>query len=301
MRKLTLVLPGGGACGRWQAGVIQYLSDAGVLPQINLICGTSVGGLNTIAVGKYLHSMEGFKAMWASIKSNKDIFDGMLQFKTFWDVIGMVGQIFNTNKGKSILTPKGLYTLLDKEFGNVTIGDLAVPVMITSTELTHGERYMFSSIDHPEIKSNFVGKCTSAIPLAFPAVEQEKYLFSDGGLGRNNPIDVAITEGSTHIILIGTTPDTYPVKEMKNTIVEVALRMEDIIMHIFEEESWEAKTDYAEKQKLDPTLPIIKFLDIYPSESTGDALNFGNVEQFQKGYDFAVANLPEKVLTEFLK
>ena len=299
--KLALVLTGGGACGRWQAGVLNYLYEVGIIPQISFICGTSVGGLNTLLTAKYNNNPEPLKNMWEGIKKNGDVFEGMLQFNNFWDVLGMLSQAFRTNKGQALLTPKGLYKIIDRELGAINLGGLSIPVKITTTDLNAGERYVFDSVKLPNHNAGVVAKATSAIPLAFPAVSFSPYLFVDGGLGRNNPVDLAIENGATHIILVGTSPDIYPRQEVTNNIPSIALRMSDIIMHIFEEEAWDEMDDYKEKQTLDATLPTIKFLDLYPSETTGSALNFANVEQYQKGYDFALINLPLEKINEFLK
>ena len=284
--KLALVLPGGGACGRWQAGVISYLQELGL--KFDLVCGTSVGGLNTLAVAKGGNVSE----LWAQIKSDKDVYEGMLQFNSFFDFLGMAGQIFNSNKGKSILKPTGLYKLLDREFGGLVMSDLKVPVKITATDLNAGERYVFDSMLTPSMNCGIIAKATSAIPLAFPAVDFTPALFVDGGLGRNNPVEVAVKAGATHIILIGTSPDVYPAKTVKNNVLDIALRMQDIIMHVFEEEAWDS---------MDKHNGPVKFLDLYPKESTGSALKFNNVEQFDKGKNFALMNLSPEKMSEFLK
>lgn len=303
--KLAFVLPGGGACGRWQIGVLKYLYDMGVFPKINLVCGTSVGGLNTLMVGKYLNNFQAAVDLWSNIKSNKDVFNGMLQFNSFWDYVGMASQIFKTNQGKSILDPVGLYHLLDTNFGNMQLKDLLVPIIITTTDMSTGERLTFDSTKNPLYKCADLGKCTSAIPLAFPAypeyVNNQLDLCVDGGLGRNVPIDCAISAGSTHIILIGTSPDAFPREEITNNVLSIAMRIEDIVMHAFEEDCWNSKENYEEKSKLNSVIyPPIKILDIYPQESTGSALNFSNVEQFAAGYNYAKDNLPQEVFTAFL-
>jgi predicted acylesterase/phospholipase RssA len=304
--KLVFVLPGGGACGRWQAGVLKYLFDMGVFPKINLVCGTSVGGLNTLLIGKYLKNFEKAADLWASIKSNKDIFNGMLQFNNFFDYVGMAGQVFKSNKGKSVLDPVGLYHLLDREFGDMFLKDTQVPVVITTTDIATGEKLIFSTEKNPFYKAADLGKATSAIPLAFPAVEvyvENKIdLQSDGGCLRNNPVCYAIESGATHIILIGTSPDVYPRREIKNNVLDIALRIPDVIMHANEEASWDTKGDYELLHALLPDkYPQIKIYDIYPEHDTGSALNFGNVEQFGFGYNFAKDKMPPEIIEAFLK
>jgi hypothetical protein len=101
------------------------------------------------------------------------------------------------------------------------------------------------------------------------------------------------------VILIGTSPDAYPAKPIKNNILEIALRLQDVVMHSNEEASWDEKEDYEARMKTE-NLPPIKFLDIYPDTSTGSALQFGNVEQFAAGYQYAEKNYPAELLAAFL-
>jgi len=304
MNKLALCLPGGGACGRWQAGVMQYLCDINVLQSVDIVCGTSVGGLNGLLFAKDpLHFSENVK-LWEKIKSNKDVYLGMLQFNNFFDILGMVGQLFKTNKGKSLLDPAPLYRLIDKTFGDMQIKDLKLPVRITATNLNVGERIVIDSETCSDYKVSEVAKATSAIPIVFPAVdywrEGEKELCVDGGLGRNNPVEIGIESGATHIILIGTSPDIYPPKKVKNNVLDIAVRTQDIIMRTFEEEAWEEK-EYREKLHMiaPEKFPEIKILDIYPETSTGSALDFCNVASFYAGYKFAAENFPQEIFDAF--
>ena len=302
--KLTVVLPGGGACGRWQVGVLKYFYDMGLFPKIKLVCGTSVGGLNGLLVSRYHADFDKAVSMWAGIICNKHIFNGMMQLNNFWDFLGMIGQLFKSNKGKSLLDPVGLYQTIDRVFGNDTLADLMIPVIITTTDLSTGERVVIDSITCSQYKASEIAKATSAIPIAFPPVDYwvdgVKDLCCDGGLGRNNPVEIAIEQGATHILLIGTSPDIYPRKEVKAKVLDIAPRCLELVMHFFEEDAWEEKEYYEEKRLLDKTLPEIKFLDIYPEESTGSALEFGNVEQFQKGYDYALQHYPIEVIEAWL-
>ena len=303
--KLVFVLPGGGACCRWQAGALYYfltqLQALGVKP--DLMCGTSGGGLNSLKVAKG-EGPEALKALWAGVKSNKDIFNGMVQFNNIFDDIGMVSQTFKDNKGVSVVDPVGLYHLADKEFGNTELKDLALPVIIATTDMSTGERMAFSTAANPTYKCADLAKATSAIPLAFPGVNiyvnNQNDLHNDGGILRNNPVCYAIDAGATHIILIGTSPDSYPRADVKNNVLAVAVRLQDVIMHANEEESWEEKEDYEQRMKTDPTLPPIKFLDIYPAEPTGSALNFGDATLWDRGAAFAQASYSSAQLAAFL-
>lgn len=304
--KLAIALPGGGACGRWQAGAVKYLLEliTDVGHNVDLICGTSVGGLNTLITSKYINVPQKIYDLWENIRSNKDVFLGMMQFNNFWDYIGMMGQTFKTNKGLSILDLSPLYHLLDTTFGDSQLKDLLTQAIITTTDMNTGERLIFDSTKNPLYKCADLGKCTSAIPLVFPAFPETVNgltdLCNDGGVGRNNPIDVVIENSSTHIILIGTSSDVFPRVDMKADVLSIAMRMQNVIMHAFEEDSWKAKEQYETYHQLAPDkYPLIKFLDIYPQESTGSCLDFSNIEQFDKGYNYTKTNITRDVLIKF--
>lgn len=305
--KLAIVLPGGGALGRFQCGIIKRILEllTKFNQKVDLVCGTSVGGLNTLMIGKYLNNFQGAIDIWNNIKKNSDVYLGMMQFNNFWDYVRMAKQTFIDNKGKSIIDPSPLYHMLDTQFGDTQLKDLLVQIIVTTTDMSTGERLVFDSVKNPLYKCNDLGKCTSAIPIIFPPVAEQVNGLTDwcvdGGLGRNDPVSVAIAEGATHIILIGTSPDAFLRVDITANILGIATRLEDVIMHAFEEDSWDKKEQYEMYHTLAPqTYPLIKFLDIYPTTNTGSCLDFTNVEQLQKGYDFAVMNITDDNFKQFL-
>lgn len=50
MKKLGLVLSGGGGKGSYEIGVWRYLKEIGLDKKISVISGTSVGGLNAALI-----------------------------------------------------------------------------------------------------------------------------------------------------------------------------------------------------------------------------------------------------------
>lgn len=302
--KLVLVLPGGGSRGRWQFGVIYWLYQIGVLNYIDLICGTSVGGLNALLTAKNINNMKNALDVWLSIKNNSNIYDGMFKFTNLFDFAGMTSQIIKDNKGKCIIYPKGLYRLIDNYFCDMCLKDLSCKVSITTTTLCNGEMQEINSDVNPNFKVALLAKLTSAIPVIFPSIEFESDLGVDGGLGRNNPVALAIKHGATKIILIGTTSDKIQIKKINNNIIDVASRLESVIMHIFEEYAWDEVEQYKRLSILDPNrYPTIEFLDIYPKnneECENDVLNFTKVETLQNGYNNAIKNITPQILKNFL-
>jgi predicted acylesterase/phospholipase RssA len=309
--KLVLVLPGGGSRGRWQFGAIYRLYQIGVLDRVDLICGTSVGGLNTLFTAKYKSDMEKPLSIWNSIKKNSDVYDGIMRLRTPFDFVRLLAQIFTDNKARSILNPRGLYSLIDREFAGLKIKDLSCPVCLATTNMSTADFVEISTMSDPDFSAAQLAKLTSAIPIIFPAVEfaNEGYtdLGVDGGMGRHNPVKLAIKNGATKIILIGTSPHKIPREALRKDVVSLGGRLENALMHIFEESSWDEADLYKKFSELDAVqYPPIEFLDLYPKDGTYNleyeinALDFSGTMTMQNGYDHAVRNFSPEVIGDFL-
>jgi predicted acylesterase/phospholipase RssA len=306
--KLALVLPGGGSFGRWQMGPLYWLYQIGILNRVDFICGNSVGGLNTLITAKYIDNMDGAVAIWNNITKNSDVYKGMMQFNTFWDWMGMVSQILKDNKGLSILNPDGLYKLLDTEV-SVPLSQLKRPVYAITSDLAAAEVLCINSIQDPDFMANELGKCTSAIPAVFPLrdvqLRGQRAVNADGGIVKNDPIDIAIKNGATKILLIGTSPDTIDTNfTMKTDIISMAQRLEPFLMHFGEESSWSTMEQYKEYNKLAPDkYPTIEFLTLYPNDRTetgNNSLDFTNTFALQKGLDHASKDWTKEIIEQFL-
>lgn len=294
--KLALVLPGGGALGAVQAGIIAYYYQLGVIDYVDLICGTSVGGLDTLTLAKNKKQFHKFIELWMNIKENKDVYDGILE-GGFGGILAIIGQTFKDNGGKCILKPTGLHKILEKEFGDMKIKDLETEVVITATNYSTGKMAQFYSKMNENILCKEVAKMTSAIPIVFPTVEWNKDWYIDGGLGANSPITTAIENKATKILLIGTAPDNNGRVNIKNDVISVALRLEHVIMEVFEEWAWKEVEAY----KSNPNNPTIEFFDSYPDFDGGSALDFKNCrENFIKGYQYAHKNVDIDKLYDML-
>jgi len=289
--KKVIVLPGGGADGYFQVGVLKRADELGKLgPSIDLICGTSVGGLIGLKLAMDNGETDGICALFASIKENKDIYKGMLQFSSIWDDIGMASQIMKDNKGVSVLDALPLHKLIDETFGDMRMGELPIHCIITVVNLSKGIRAVFDSTVDKDVLVAEVAKATAAIEGIFQGIVIKGDLYGDGGALRNNPVCYAIEAGATDILLIGTSADEYPRKEVPNKLLQVIMRLLEAEMHDNEEASWDELVDYNKRRELDPTLPEVKCTDIYPPNGTpSDALNFKNKKWlFEAGYKKAV-------------
>lgn len=158
----ALVLCGGGAAGRWQAGVLTGLAQAGIIEKASVIVGTSVGGLNAGLFSVYGGNLPPVEELSADVGENilppppgYDLDAGHLVADTFttepppppwytaidvwedikknedvykgrmdlWGKIGAgIGFLFNT--ADSILDAAPLRSRLDNIFGELRLGDI---------------------------------------------------------------------------------------------------------------------------------------------------------------------------------
>ena len=97
--QIALALSGGAAKGDFEVGVVRYLYDTGVRPQI--LCGTSVGSINALKLAEgeasgpradgYLQGLPGLIAIWESLSGDQDMWelsDEWTNLKTTqWDAL----------------------------------------------------------------------------------------------------------------------------------------------------------------------------------------------------------------------
>ena len=280
--KVALVLVGGGSRGRFQAGALKWIEQIGLLNRVDFIVGTSVGGLNALAVSRYWGAFDKVIDMWRNITCNDDIYAGKVDI---WGVAKVLAFKF-----KSVLDPNGLYKVLKTHFDGFKLSHLSVPVAITTMNLNtrKGEVFFWGR----DIDCVLAGKLTSAIPGIFQAQEIDGVIYVDGGVSNNEPIETAIKLGATKVIVIGAGVKEAETQTVKNTAVDVLTGTLNALLDIPEQEMWK---DIKEKY------PQVEILYLHADKDTGDALQFKNPWLLQEGYDTACKWLTEKVIEEWAK
>jgi len=285
--KIALVLMGGGERGRFQLGPLKWLEQIGLLQQCKIFVGTSVGGLNTLALLK-CWGKENFVdyvfAMWDKIRQNSDIYDGKL------DVFGFIKML--TIKCKSILNQQGLYRILQKNFNGMTLKDFGVDVGITATNLNTRKAVVFTNRTHPDFSAVLAGKITSAIPGVFQYQEWQGDKYCDGGVLNNLPIETAIQMGATKVIMIGTGPRNLDRQEVKNDGISVLLATLNVLLDAPEADMW---------RDIDEKYPEVEILKLYADGDTGDAVKFGRMELRDIGYKTAVKHITAEKVAEWAR
>ena len=158
-----IVLSGGGSKGIAHAGVLQFLTEQGILP--SCIAGTSAGAIvgGLFAFGKTPEEiLEFFKSIY------------FFHWKHF------------TFKKAGLIDSESFKSYFADILGETTIGDLKIPTYITATDLVKGKLKIFNT----ETKLIDAVLASSSFPGMLSPYEINKKLYSDGGILNHFPTDI---------------------------------------------------------------------------------------------------------------
>ena len=198
MRRI-LSLDGGGIRGLvsclWLAGVEQALERAGKpgLPKsFDLLAGSSTGAI--VAAGLAIGLAP--TAMADLYRDHRHtIFPGIAE--RLWV---RSGALLTAGISAPKYDARGLEEVLQRVFGQATLGDAQVPLLITAYDTISRTPVMFKSYNakHRALPLWEVCRASSAAPTYFPAhamkIEGQDCALIDGGVVANNPTACAIAE-----------------------------------------------------------------------------------------------------------
>ena len=232
--KLALVLSGGGARGAYEAGAIHYirtqLSPAFKSRAFNVLCGASVGALNTCFMASTAHvpELQGNEIynLWKNVREEniykrnlKALFEflgkntrGVLMkflrrsgsdsphFPGFLDTSPFLPFIKQAIPWKRITrnVQEGFLDALSIVTTNVFTGRLEL--FIQKSEKT---KYLGDALVHYGPIQPVHAAASAAIPVIFPSVMIDDMAYTDGGLRLNTPLSPAIHLGADSILVIG--------------------------------------------------------------------------------------------------
>lgn len=289
--KFGIVMVGGGAKGRWQAGFNYRLAELGLLQRAQVFVGTSVGGLNSLITARYINEPDKILEVWNDINANNKIYNGTLP--QGWLGLSKFILSFQFLRSRNLLTVEPLISIVAKHFGStMKAKDLPVETYTCTADIFEGRQVVMGGDAY--IKDMALSTC--AIPVAFP-MYNDRYI--DGGVFDNEPFDVATQKGATKILGLFCEPEKTPSEPKLSNMLDIALRCFNIIYASNELKMWnavKAKQDFAKATGGEQ----IEFDLYYPQKSTGSVLNFANVEVMQQGYDDACKYVTREKLTQFL-
>ncbi len=171
MKKIGLVLSGGGVRGYAHLGMLQYLEELKIRPFA--ISGTSAGAI----VG----------VLYAAGRSPREILEMMMKNRYFgWSTL-----LWNKSGffSMDVLTKALQYAIPQNKFES-----LPVKLFVSATDLNSGDPVVFST---GELFSAIVA--SASVPVIFEPVVREQRILVDGGLTNNFPVEPL--EGICEIII----------------------------------------------------------------------------------------------------
>jgi NTE family protein len=187
--KKALVLSGGGARGAYQAGVYRYLEEIGFFPDV--ICGTSVGALNAVALGSGMRS-DRLIELWKNIDKNE-----VLSI-SWWKA---VTNFFKKEQGP-LADPEPLRRLIQREIPIDQLKNSPIETIITAVNIQTAELKLFGN---KEIQVEHV-LGSSAIPLFFPWQVIDGEYYWDGGIMANTPVLPALESDPDEMVIVLLSP-----------------------------------------------------------------------------------------------
>ncbi|NLC96272.1 MAG: hypothetical protein GX675_01680 [Erysipelotrichaceae bacterium] len=200
MKKVGLVLGGGGTKGAYQAGAVKALQSLD--KTWSIICGTSIGALNGAMLVQ--EDYDEFYDLWTSVKA-ENIVNGAIDLNfDFEDVVSK---------------PNSYLSFFRKYVG--TTGADIQPLKNMMNYYFDKERFMASNIDYgcviatyPGMRPVYITKkmmyergidymlASSACFPIFPTYKIDDNVYIDGGYADNLPVDLAFELGAQEIIAI---------------------------------------------------------------------------------------------------
>ena len=192
MKKLGLVLGGGGGLGSYQIGVWKALREYEVDKMIKAISGTSVGVLNACLIAQNNYDIAEY--IWTN-----EIEDKILSKKK-------MDKNNNYISSNGIFSRKGLIEIIEKYLNIDIIINYEYPIYATAVNLKNidAEYFKLNNKSAKEIKE--IMMATSAIPVIFGRQTIEGVDYIDGGVellkGNNLPLKPLYEENCDEIIAI---------------------------------------------------------------------------------------------------
>ena len=231
----ALLLGGGGARAAYQVGVLkaigEFVPDGSANP-FPIICGTSAGSINTVAMASYAANfhlgVDRTVRVWSNFQLHHVFYADAKHLSKrilgwVWSQFGLrawhkgPGSLLDNTPLRALLKRYISFERIDTAIKN---GDLHA-YCLTACSYTSGESTTFFD-GQPEIKNwlrtHREGQrekmsidhlmASSAIPVLFPSVRLGDEFFGDGSMRQISPISPALHLGAEKILIIGLRKET---------------------------------------------------------------------------------------------
>ena len=229
--KMGLVLPGGGARGAYQVGVLKAISNIqGNIKKspFDIISGTSAGAINASMICSGIEDFDKsileLDNIWGNFSTNQiyrtdKIF--MLRQSSHW-LLTLVSGGFLTENPRSLLDNQPLRELLkvavDFESINHNISSGALDALIVTAASYEQKKSISFFETHTNVESwHKVGRSSRkteinvehlmasvALPFIFPSVRIHGEHYGDGAMRQETPLSPVIRLGASNLLIIST-------------------------------------------------------------------------------------------------
>lgn len=233
--KCGLVLPGGGARGAFQVGVLKALAE--VVPKgspnpFSVISGTSAGAINSIVLAskarRFRVAVAELDRVWRNFRCHQVYRTDnltMLKSSLHWLAAIVLGG-FLVGTPRSLLDNSPLRALLSRNIRFPRIQDAidcgcldAVAVTAASYDSARSTSFFQASKNHqPWSRTRRIGvrselhldhlMASIAVPMIFPPVQLQGEYFGDGAMRQATPLSPAIHLGADRILVVGIRDET---------------------------------------------------------------------------------------------
>ncbi|HEV2236206.1 MAG TPA: patatin-like phospholipase family protein [Ktedonobacterales bacterium] len=292
----AFVLAGGGARGALQVGMLRALMERGERPDV--IIGTSIGAWNGawLASQPSMERLDELVRIWRALTPARVLLGYEPNYTTLHRTmpgILMLAAVRRVTQGHASLYPDtGARQIATRLMGDTTFADLAIPLRIVATNLTHGRREVFSSGPlAPVILAS------SAIPGIFPPVHIGDSVYVDGGALDNSSLDLALGLGARRVFVLNVGYDTSDEAAAhwagEPPLGDGRVRTGPHPLAGVLERTTQVMTNYQLSRAVRDLPPGIEFHLIRPADPTsGGTLDFNKASEWiEQGYDAARAYL----------
>jgi NTE family protein len=234
-KKTALVLPGGGARGAYQVGVLKALAELlppGSVNPFPVISGTSAGAINSVVLAskarRYRVAAAELERVWGNFRSDQ-VFRtdslAMLKSSVHWLASIVLGG-FLVGTPRSLLDNSPLRALLSRNIrfpriqASIDAGHLhAVAVTAAGYGSSRSTSFYQATVGTRSwARTRRIGvrqplhldhlMASIAVPMIFPPVSIDGEYFGDGAMRQATPLSPAIHLGADRILVIGVRDET---------------------------------------------------------------------------------------------
>jgi len=227
--KTALVLPGGGARGAFQVGVLKAISELlpkGAVNPFQIISGTSAGAVTSIVLAakarRFRHAVAELEDVWGNFRCH-DVYKTdhltLLRSSLRWlgamvtgGLISMPSSLLDNSPLRALLSRNVRFPRIQLALDHGWLDAIAVTAAGYSTAQSH--TFFQATPDHKDwARTRRVGvreelnldhvMASIAVPMIFPPVRMGGEYFGDGAMRQATPLSPAIHLGAERILVLG--------------------------------------------------------------------------------------------------